>query len=63
MVLQDTWLFGGTIEENIAYSREYAIKEEIIEASKAARAERFLTVIIRCWMMKPLIFRSGNGSY
>lgn len=42
MVLQDTWLFGGTIEENIAYSRPSASKEEIRQAAVAARADHFI---------------------
>ena len=36
MVLQDTWLFGGTIAENIAYSKPNATREEIVAAAKAA---------------------------
>lgn len=42
MVLQDAWLFGGTIRENIAYSKFDATDEEIIEASKAARTDHFI---------------------
>ena len=42
MVLQDSWLFGGTIRENIAYSRENATDEEIYAATKAARADHFI---------------------
>lgn len=42
MVLQDTWLFGGTIAENIAYGKPNATKEEIIAAAKAARADFFI---------------------
>ena len=42
MVLQDSWLFGGTIRENIAYSRENATDEEIRLAAKAARADHFI---------------------
>ncbi|MGL5972967.1 MAG: ABC transporter ATP-binding protein, partial [Oscillospiraceae bacterium] len=42
MVLQDTWLFGGTIAENIAYGRPNATREEIIEAAKAARVDFFV---------------------
>ncbi len=37
MVLQDTWLFDGTIAENIAYGRPSATREEIVAAAKAAR--------------------------
>ena len=42
MVLQDTWLFNGTIEENIAYGKEDATKEEIVAAAKAAHADHFI---------------------
>jgi ATP-binding cassette subfamily B protein len=42
MVLQDTWLFGGTIAENIAYGREGATEEEIVAAAKAARIDGFI---------------------
>lgn len=42
MVLQDTWLFGGTIAENIAYSKPDAAQEEIIRAAKAARVDFFV---------------------
>ena len=42
MVLQDTWLFGGTIYENIAYGRPEASEDEVIEAAKAAFVDRFV---------------------
>lgn len=42
MVLQDTWLFSGTVRENIAYGRPRATDEEIIEAAKAANAHSFI---------------------
>lgn len=42
MVLQDTWLFTGTVYENIAYGREDATKEEVIAAAKAARVHDFI---------------------
>ncbi len=42
MVLQETWLFGGTIRENIAYGKENATEEEVILAAKAARAHSFI---------------------
>jgi ATP-binding cassette subfamily B protein len=42
MVLQDTWLFSGTIRENIAYGREDATKEEIQAAADAAHAHHFV---------------------
>ncbi|GAA1508631.1 ATP-binding cassette subfamily B protein [Agromyces terreus] len=42
MVLQDTWLFGGTIRENIAYGRPDATEEEILAAAVAAYVDRFV---------------------
>lgn len=42
MVLQDTWLFGGTIAENIAYGKPDASREEIIAAAKAAKVNYFI---------------------
>lgn len=42
MVLQDTWLFHGTVRENIAYAKEDATEEEIIAAAKAAHAHNFI---------------------
>ncbi|HKV84355.1 MAG TPA: ABC transporter ATP-binding protein [Ktedonobacterales bacterium] len=45
MVLQDTWLFNGTIRENIAYGRENATNEEIIQAAKAAQADHFIRTL------------------
>jgi ATP-binding cassette subfamily B protein len=42
MVLQDTWLFNGTIRDNIAYGRENATEEEIVRAAKAAYADHFI---------------------
>jgi ATP-binding cassette subfamily B protein len=42
MVLQDTWLFKGTIMENIRYGRLDATDEEVIEAAKKARADKFI---------------------
>ena len=42
MVLQDTWLFSGTIRDNIAYGREGATDEEIVHAAKAAQADHFI---------------------
>ena len=43
LVLQDTWLFGGTIAENIAYGAPGARREQIVEAAKAARIHRFVS--------------------
>ncbi|MET3548002.1 ATP-binding cassette subfamily B protein [Paenibacillus favisporus] len=45
MVLQDTWLFNGTIMENIAYGRAGATNEEVIEAAKAAHADHFIRTL------------------
>lgn len=42
MVLQDTWLFSGTIFENVAYGKEGATREEVIEACKTAKAHGFI---------------------
>lgn len=45
MVLQDTWLFNGTIKENIGYGKDNSTFEEIIEASKKAYAHHFITLL------------------
>lgn len=45
MVLQDTWLFEGTIAENIAYGKPEATREEIVRAAKAARADFFIRTL------------------
>ncbi|MCM3714149.1 ABC transporter ATP-binding protein/permease [Alkalihalobacillus oceani] len=45
MVLQDTWLFNGTIRENIAYGREGATEEDIIQAAKSAYADDFIRTL------------------
>lgn len=42
MVLQETWLFSGTIAENIAYGKENATREEIVAAAKLAHAHGFI---------------------
>ena len=42
MVLQDTWLFSGTVHENIAYGRPDATREEVIEAAKKAQCHSFI---------------------
>ena len=63
MVLQDTWLFNGTIKENIAYGKQGATEEEIIKASKAAHADYFirdfLVVMIQCLMRRRLFHRAN----
>lgn len=45
MVLQDTWLFSGTIRENIAYGKPGASEEEIVEAAKACYVDRFVRTL------------------
>jgi ATP-binding cassette subfamily B protein len=45
MVLQDAWLFGGTIRENIAYGREGATEEEILDAARAAHVDHFVRTL------------------
>ncbi|MDY0410271.1 ABC transporter ATP-binding protein [Paracerasibacillus soli] len=45
MVLQDTWLFNGTIHDNIAYGKKDATEEDIIAAAKAARADHFIRTL------------------
>jgi ATP-binding cassette subfamily B multidrug efflux pump len=45
MVLQDTWLFGGTIRDNIAYGRENATEEEIVAAAQAAHVDHFVRTL------------------
>ncbi len=45
MVLQDTWLFHGTIHDNIAYGRAGASEDEIIRASKTANADHFIRTL------------------
>jgi ATP-binding cassette subfamily B protein len=45
MVLQDTWLFNGTIRDNIAYGREGATEAQIIDAAQAAHADHFIRTL------------------
>ncbi len=45
MVLQDTWLFSGTIRDNIAYGREGASDEAIVQAARAAQADHFIRTL------------------
>lgn len=45
MVLQDTWLFTGSIKDNIAYSRKDATFEEVVRAAKAAHADHFIRTL------------------
>ena len=45
MVLQDTWLFEGTVKENIKYGKQDATDDEIIQAAKAARVHHFVKTL------------------
>ena len=45
MVLQDTWLFGGTVKENIKYSKQDATENEVIKAAKAAHVHHFIKTL------------------
>ena len=45
MVLQDTWLFGGTVKDNIKYSKEEATDTEVIGAAKAAHVHHFIKTL------------------
>ena len=45
MVLQDTWLFGGTVKDNIKYGKEEATDDEVIEATKAAHVHHFIKTL------------------
>ena len=45
MVLQDTWLFNGTIRDNIAYGREGATEEQVVQAARAAHADHFIRAL------------------
>ena len=45
MVLQDTWVFAGTIRENIRYGRQDATDEEVVDAARAARADYFIRTL------------------
>lgn len=42
MVLQDTWLFQGTVHENIAYAKPHATREEVVAAARLAHADAFI---------------------
>ena len=42
MVLQDTWLFGGTVKDNIKYGNENATDDEVIRAAQAAHVHHFI---------------------
>jgi ATP-binding cassette subfamily B protein len=45
MVLQDTWLFSGTIQDNIAYGREDATQDQVVAAARAAQADHFIRML------------------
>ena len=45
MVLQDTWLFGGTVKDNIKYSKEEATDDEVIKAAKAAHVHHYIKTL------------------
>lgn len=45
MVLQDTWLFGGTVKDNIKYSKDDATDDEVIEAAKAAHVHHYIKTL------------------
>ncbi len=45
MVLQDTWLFKGTIHENIAYGREGATEKAVVQAAQSAYADEFIRTL------------------
>ena len=45
MVLQDTWLFGGTVKDNIKYGNEEATDDEVIEAAKAAHVHHYIKTL------------------
>ena len=45
MVLQDTWLFGGTVKDNIKYGKEDATDDEVIRAAKAAHVHHFIKTL------------------
>src|SRR5690348_18419855 len=47
MVLQDAWLFAGTIRDNIAYGKEGASEEEIVAAAQAAHVDSFVRTLPR----------------
>lgn len=51
MVLQDTWLFSGTIKDNIRYSRPDATDDEVIEAAKAAHVHHFIKTLPNSYNM------------
>jgi ATP-binding cassette subfamily B protein len=59
MVLQDTWLFSGTIAENIGYGRQAAGEDEVVRAAKAAYVDRFVRTLPNGY--QTLISDDGTG--
>jgi ATP-binding cassette subfamily B protein len=59
MVLQDTWLFSGTIAENIGYGRQGASEDEVVKAAKAAYVDRFVRTLPNGY--QTLISDDGTG--
>lgn len=51
MVLQDTWLFGGTVKDNIKYSNEDATDAQVIEAAKSAHVHHFIKTLPKAYNM------------
>lgn len=47
MVLQDTWLFEGSVKENLVYNQAHITDEQIEEACKAVLFKRYIMVMIR----------------
>ena len=66
MVLQDTWLFSGSIRDNIRYGRLEATDEEVTAAAKAAHVHHFIETLPGGYDMKstrkPAIFRRDKNS-
>ena len=58
MVLQDTWLFKGTIADNISYGKNDAIREEIVQAAKIAQCDNFIRKLPKGY---DTIISSDNG--
>lgn len=52
MVLQDTWLFNGTIEENIAYGRQGATRQQVVDAAKTAYVHQFIRTLPNSYDMR-----------
>ena len=59
MVLQDTWLFRGTVYDNIAYGREGATREEVVEAAKKAGIHYFISTLDKGY--DPVISEDGGN--